>query len=36
MEARVEEQAMIDTYLSALGDLADTPLGKAAMERDLG
>ena len=29
-----EEQALIDTYLAALGDLADTPLGKAAMKRD--
>jgi uncharacterized protein (UPF0335 family) len=36
MEQRLEEQAMIDTYLSALGDLADTPLGAAAMARDLG
>ena len=29
-----EEQALIDTYLAALGDLADTPLGQAAMKRD--
>ena len=29
-----EEQALIDTYLAALGDLADTPLGKAAMKRE--
>jgi uncharacterized protein (UPF0335 family) len=32
---RQEEQAMLDTYMSALGMLADTPLGKAAMARDL-
>ena len=31
---RDEEQAMLDTYMSALGMLADTPLGRAAMERD--
>ena len=29
-----EEQALIDTYLAALGDLADTPLGQAAMKRE--
>lgn len=28
---RAEEQAMIETYMAALGDLAGTPLGKAAM-----
>lgn len=32
---RKEEQTMIDLYLSALGDLADTPLGQAAIKRDL-
>ena len=29
-----EEQALIEAYLEALGDLADTPLGEAAMKRD--
>lgn len=29
---REEEQAMLDLYLQALGMLADTPLGQAAME----
>ena len=29
-----EEQALIDTYLAALGDLADTPLGQAALKRE--
>lgn len=29
---RDEEQAVLDTYLSALGMLADTPLGVAAVE----
>lgn len=28
------EEAILDTYMSALGMLADTPLGKAAMARD--
>ena len=28
-----EEQAIMDTYLAALGMLADTPLGQASMER---
>lgn len=28
-----EEQALLDTYLAALGMLADTPLGQAAIER---
>ena len=27
-----EQQAMLETYMRALGQLADTPLGKAAME----
>lgn len=31
---RDEEQAILDTYLHALGMLADTPLGQAAMARD--
>lgn len=30
---RQERQAIVDSYLEALGDLADLPLGKAAMER---
>ena len=30
-----EEQALLDTYMNALGMLADTPLGRAAIERDL-
>ena len=29
-----EEEALIETYLAALGMLADTPLGQAAMKRD--
>lgn len=33
---RDSEQAMIDLYMSALGMLADTPLGQAAIARDLG
>lgn len=32
---RDEEQTMIDLYMSALGMLADTPLGQAAIARDL-
>lgn len=31
-----EEQALIDTYMSALGMLADTPLGQASIERAKG
>ena len=31
-----EEQALIATYMDALGMLAGTPLGDAAMKRDLG
>lgn len=31
-----EFTAILDTYLQALGMLADTPLGRAAVERDLG
>ena len=30
---RMEEQAMIATYMEALGMLADTPLGQAALQR---
>lgn len=30
-----EEQALLDTYMAALGMLADTPLGRAAIERDM-
>lgn len=31
--ARAEEQALLSVYMDALGMLADTPLGKAAMDR---
>lgn len=31
-----EERQMIDLYIKELGMLADTPLGKAAIERDAG
>lgn len=31
---REEEQSMLDVYLAALGMLAGTPLGDAAMRRD--
>ena len=30
---RAERQAILDTYLHALGMLADLPLGRAALER---
>ena len=30
---RAEREALLETYLAALGQLADTPLGKAATER---
>jgi uncharacterized protein (UPF0335 family) len=33
---RQEEEAMLDLYMSALGMLADTPLGRAAIARDMG
>lgn len=33
---RREEEALLDLYLQALGMLADTPLGTAAIERNLG
>ncbi|MCC7047179.1 MAG: DUF2312 domain-containing protein [Alphaproteobacteria bacterium] len=32
-EERHEREAILDTYLAALGMLADTPLGQAAIER---
>lgn len=31
---RAEEQAILATYMNALGMLADTPLGRAAIERE--
>jgi uncharacterized protein (UPF0335 family) len=31
---RAEEQAILATYMSALGMLADTPLGQAALKRE--
>ncbi len=30
---RLEEQALLSTYMDALGMLADTPLGQAAIKR---
>lgn len=30
---RAEQEALIETYLHALGDLAETPLGQAAIHR---
>lgn len=32
-DARAEREALLDTYMHALGMLADTPLGSAAMRR---
>jgi uncharacterized protein (UPF0335 family) len=32
-DKRREEQAILDLYMDALGMLADTPLGEAAIER---
>jgi uncharacterized protein (UPF0335 family) len=32
--AREEEHAMLEVYMSALGMLADLPLGQAALERE--
>ena len=29
-----EEQALLDTYMAALGMIADLPLGRAALERE--
>lgn len=31
---RLEMQAILDLYLEALGDLADLPLGRAALRRE--
>ena len=31
---RQEEEALMETYMSALGMLSDTPLGQAALERE--
>ena len=33
-DKRDEERALIELYMSALGQLADTPLGKAALKRE--
>ncbi len=33
---RQEHEAIVDTYMVALGMLTDTPLGQAAIRRDLG
>ena len=33
-EEREEEAQLLETYLAALGDLADTPLGQAAVDRE--
>jgi uncharacterized protein (UPF0335 family) len=33
---RQEREAILDLYLHALGMLADTPLGQAAIEREFG
>lgn len=36
-EAKREEfEEILDLYLSALGDLVDTPLGRSAVEREFG
>ena len=35
-EKRREHDALVETYAHALGMLADTPLGRAAMRRDIG
>ena len=32
---RAEEEALLDTYMVALGMLADTPLGQAAIQRGM-
>ena len=32
--ARAEQEAVLETYMLALGMLAGTPLGEAAMQRD--
>jgi uncharacterized protein (UPF0335 family) len=33
-EQRKEEEALMETYMAALGMLSDTPLGQAALERE--
>lgn len=33
-DKRAWEQALIETYMAALGQLADTPLGKAALQKE--
>jgi len=33
-DKRAEEQTLIDLYMGALGQLADTPLGRAAVKRE--
>jgi uncharacterized protein (UPF0335 family) len=33
---RAEQEAILETYMHALGMLSDTPLGQAAVKRDLG
>jgi uncharacterized protein (UPF0335 family) len=35
-DKRAEEEALLDTYMSALGMLSDTPLGQAAISRARG
>lgn len=32
---RAEEEALLDSYMAALGMLADTPLGQAAIQRGI-
>lgn len=32
---RAEEEALLETYMAALGMLADTPLGQAAIQRGM-
>ena len=32
---RAEEEALLDSYMAALGMLADTPLGQAAIQRGM-
>ncbi|RAI27324.1 hypothetical protein CH340_24460 [Rhodoplanes serenus] len=32
-DERAEHEAIVETYMHALGMLADTPLGRAAIER---
>lgn len=35
-QKRAEHEALVDTYMNALGMLADTPLGKAALAVEFG